>query len=79
MNEHIEANQRHWNEVVAIHAASAFAMSPGLNLSPGGLCSLQSRASHRWSAKPGPPDVEAIAALRQRYDTQQVSALTAQG
>jgi quercetin dioxygenase-like cupin family protein len=28
-------------------------------------------------AKPGPPDVDAIAALRRRYDTTQVSPLTA--
>jgi mannose-6-phosphate isomerase-like protein (cupin superfamily) len=28
-------------------------------------------------AKPGPPDIQAIAALRARYDTEQVSPLTA--
>ena len=28
-------------------------------------------------AKPGAPDVQAISELRQRYDTQQVSPLTA--
>jgi hypothetical protein len=27
-------------------------------------------------AKPGPPDVQAIAVLRKRYDTEQVSALS---
>jgi uncharacterized cupin superfamily protein len=28
-------------------------------------------------AKPGPPDPDAIAALRERYDTEQISTLTA--
>ena len=48
-----------------------------LIISPAGVHEEYFRELAAILAKPGPPDTEAIAALRQRYDTVQVSPLTA--
>jgi quercetin dioxygenase-like cupin family protein len=48
-----------------------------LVISPAGVHELYFEELAELLAKPGAPDIQAIAELRQRYDTQQVSPLTA--
>jgi len=48
-----------------------------LLISPAGVHEGYFRELASVLAEPGPPDTAAIAALRKRYDTEQVSALTA--
>jgi mannose-6-phosphate isomerase-like protein (cupin superfamily) len=47
-----------------------------LLISPAGVHERYFEELAALLAKPGPPDIEAIAALRQRYDTEQVSPLS---